>query len=881
MLGQGQPPGASSAAPSIWSRLRSQVGSAPEATARPTVRARFVALTGLALLALIGPDFGGNRILVAALILFVAIPISIGIDHFADPAYADRGQMVFNVFAAATMVHLAPNAWYACLVIITASIMATTLVFSKAIVAGLVGLGVLSLGLAGWANSVDHWLISLIVLLLIIPVMSIHTSWLVAQHRRVANQVADLVAAAPTIHWEADATTAELLTYTGRIAEITGYKPEEWATIHQADLVQLGENLGELAIHTDAPGSHDTAAEVTFKTRYHRSDGTGVWLQHRLRVSEDPAEAKVVRGVSFDVTDFEEAALTLRQFQDIVDRLESAVVVLDLVAIDGEQTAVVSKANPATRTVIGVKPEDLIALPLGEGLEWLNSTNFATITLDVLKSGSTGGLSRVKVDVTTADGDRRTRRLDIKIFRLPDEQLAVTFTDMTEAVEKEQLIRQQAERDDLTGLPNRAALLDAAERAVAARQTGDQVAILMMDLNRFKEINDTLGHAYGDVFLTEVAQRLPTLVRHGDLVARIGGDEFAVLLAEDASSEAAIAIAERIASACTLPVELNGLAVAASASVGITIAPTHGGDVETLLRRADIAMYVAKRAGKTWSMFDSEDVSIERLTVSADIGRAIEAHQFELWFQPKVELKTGRVLGAEGLIRWRHPDRGLLLPDAFLELVRLSGHNDALTYQALRMGIEHARECVDAGYDIDMAVNVSALSLHDEQLPSTVEQLLKEYGLPAERLLLEVTETEIMDDMTLIDPVMRQVADLGVGVSIDDFGTGHSSLVRIRKLPVTELKIDRSFISPLLHGGSDEVIVQSIVDLASRLGLRTVAEGVEDSRIAERLAEFGCDMAQGFLWSPALRPENFMELMRNGAQVQPQFRNLPAPEPLS
>lgn len=872
MLGPGRTPGTSPAA-SRWSRLHGLVESTPEESVRPTARARFVALAGLAVLALLGPDFGGNRLLVASLILFVAIPVAIGIDYFAGPEHADRGQMLLNVVATATMVHLAPNAWYACLVILTASIMAATLVFSWRVVAALVGAGVLSLGVAGWSNEVEHWLISLFVLLLIIPVMSLHTSWLVAQHRRVANQVADLVAAAPTIHWEADASTGELLAYTGRIAEITGWEPEEWAAIHHQDLVRYAEEIREISDH-DAEQNPEEE-EVTFTSRYSRPDGADVWLQHLLRVNDDPAEATVVRGVSFDVTDLEESALTLRQFQDIVDRLESAVMVMDLVTVDDETTAVVRKANPATAAVVGVEPERLVGLPLDEGLPWLTETRFAEVAVDVLTSGDPGGLNRVAVECVGAD-----RRVDIKVFRLPDDQLAITFTDVTEAVENERLIREQAERDDLTGLPNRAALLEAARRAVEGRQSGDQVAILMMDLNRFKEINDTLGHAFGDMFLRAVAQRLPTLVRNGDLVARIGGDEFAVLLAEDASAEAATAIADRIASACALPVELNGLAVAASASIGITIAPTHGGDVETLLRRADIAMYVAKRAGKTWSVFDSEDVSIERLTVSADIGAAIENEQFELWFQPKVEIGSGHIVGAEGLIRWHHPERGLLLPDSFLELVRLSGHNDALTDQALRMGIEHARRCLDAGYQIDVAVNVSARSLHDEDLPKTVEELLAEYDVPSERLLLEVTETEIMDDMALITPVMRQVADLGVGVSIDDFGTGHSSLVRIRRLPVTELKIDRSFITSLLHGQSDEAIVQSIVDLAQRLGLRTVAEGVEDSRVAERLAEFGCEMAQGFLWSPALQADKFMELVAQGAQVDPEYRNLPAPEPL-
>ncbi len=276
-------------------------------------------------------------------------------------------------------------------------------------------------------------------------------------------------------------------------------------------------------------------------------------------------------------------------------------------------------------------------------------------------------------------------------------------------------------------------------------------------------------------------------------------------------------------------------------------------------------MYVAKRAGKTWTLFDSEDVSIERLTVSADIGTALEEDQFEWWFQPKVDIASGQIMGAEGLIRWRHPDRGLLMPDSFLELLRLSGHNDALTSLALTRGIEHARRCLDEGFDIEVAVNVSARSLHDERLPKTIETLLILHDLPADRLLLEVTETEIMDDVNLMAPIMRKVAQLGVGVSIDDFGTGHSSFVRIRSLPVTELKIDRSFITPLLQGHSDEAIVQSIVDLASRLGLRTVAEGVEDARVAARLAEFGCDMAQGFLWSPAVQPDRFMELLADGA----------------
>ena len=410
--------------------------------------------------------------------------------------------------------------------------------------------------------------------------------------------------------------------------------------------------------------------------------------------------------------------------------------------------------------------------------------------------------------------------------------------------------QQEALRDALTGLPNRAMFRRRiAEELERGRHVGGDLAVLLLDLDRFKEINDALGHDQGDAVLCEVARRLPTLVRDGDLVARLGGDEFAVLITAPPSLDEVLGLAARIRARLDEPVVIGGLRVAAGASIGVSWAD--GPDAETLVRRADVAMYAAKQRRCGVAVYDAagDPHSPARLQLLAELREAIPNRQLVVHYQPKLTLKTNRVEGVEALVRWQHPERGLLAPGAFIELAERSDLMDALTVSVLRDALAQVRAWAADGLELTVAVNVSAQSLIDRSLPETVAEALAEFGVPAARLQLEITESSLMRDTARSAAVLHAMTALGVRISIDDFGTGYSSLAALQRLPVDEIKIDRSFVGDMVRTPSDAAIVRSTIDLADNLGLSVVAEGVETTAALEELRAFGCHEAQGYLIS--------------------------------
>lgn len=421
-------------------------------------------------------------------------------------------------------------------------------------------------------------------------------------------------------------------------------------------------------------------------------------------------------------------------------------------------------------------------------------------------------------------------------------------TDQANAV-----IRRQARTDELTGLPNRSHYLNELDHRLVDQR---QFAVIMMDLDRFKTINDTLGHAFGDAVLVEIATRLDHLVKVPDVVARLGGDEFAIIAESATTPTDALRYADAIATAVIQTMQLSGMSISTTPSIGVALAPSDGRDAQSLMRRADIAMYEAKRRNNTTVLFNTEiqQTPVEELTLSASLKEALVGDQFTLYFQPKIDMTTGRIVGFEGLARWQHPTLGLLTPDRFIHLVTLSDESQAFAYRIIEVGIEFAVECATRGLDVPIAVNLSARSLFDDTLPDRTAYLLRTYGLPADRLTIEITEADIMDEAGHSSRVLARLAGLGVTVSIDDFGTGYSSLARLVDLPISEVKIDRHFVSRLSKDPRDEVVVYSIIDLAKTLGLHVVAEGVENLTEAEMLVAAGCREAQGFLFSPPRSP---------------------------
>ncbi len=413
----------------------------------------------------------------------------------------------------------------------------------------------------------------------------------------------------------------------------------------------------------------------------------------------------------------------------------------------------------------------------------------------------------------------------------------------------------QSSRDPLTGLGNRHLLAtEVADAIVDASQNGTHLALFLIDLDRFKEINDTLGHGVGDLLLDMVGKRLTETLRSGDVIARLGGDEYAILIRNLDEPQIALDMAERVRAALLEPFRHDGFAHEIEGSIGIALHPQHGNDFETLLQRADIAMYVAKERGVGVQVYspDIDRHSKVRLGILAELREALECGGLELHYQPKADLRTGDVVGVETLLRWQHPQRGSIPPEDFLPLAEQTGLMRLVTKFVLDEALRQLSIWWHEGRRIHAAVNVSARDLYDRGFAQMLRESIEAHDVPPRALLIEVTESVLMADPARAAATLLSLAGLGVGVSLDDFGTGYSSLVHLKRLPVTEVKIDRSFVMRMDVNDDDAAIVRSIIDLAGALGLRTVAEGVETREAWDRLAVYGCDVAQGWYLAKAM-----------------------------
>ena len=409
-----------------------------------------------------------------------------------------------------------------------------------------------------------------------------------------------------------------------------------------------------------------------------------------------------------------------------------------------------------------------------------------------------------------------------------------------EIVEREH----EALHDRLTGLPNRTMFDREVNRA---RSAGNDIAVMLIDLDRFKEVNDTLGHQQGDHLLQVVSDRIRDALAEDGIVARFGGDEFAVLLPHCPEGGRSIAVAERIRRGIEQPVDLSGLPIAVGASIGIAHAPEDAHDAESLLQRADVAMYTAKRGTGIERYHPSANhYSPERLAMVAELRKAITRDELLVEYQPCIDLRTGAVKSAEALARWYHPERGYVPPDVFIPIAERSGLIPSLTASIMRTAMRQCSQWRKEGLDVRVAINLSARSLMDDQLPGDIEMQLMLADLPATALVLEITESTIMDDPPRTIAMLNKLSSMGITLSIDDYGTGYSSLAYLKHLPVDELKLDRSFVTDMRNDARDAVIVRNTIELAHELGLRVVAEGIEDAITQRTLADLGCDLAQGY-----------------------------------
>jgi diguanylate cyclase (GGDEF)-like protein len=414
---------------------------------------------------------------------------------------------------------------------------------------------------------------------------------------------------------------------------------------------------------------------------------------------------------------------------------------------------------------------------------------------------------------------------------------------------RSETLQRVATTDELTGLANRERFREVVEQRIAAAGPGDQFTVMLMDLDRFKEVNDTLGHHYGDVLLRDLGPRLATAIGDDGLVARLGGDEFGILPASESDGPAEVeGIISELCATINQPFTVDELSLEVGASIGVARFPNDGLDSHALMRCADIAMYAAKEAQTDYKVYAAEQNhhSVRRLNVLSDIRHALAGDEIVVHYQPIVDLDDRTVKGAEGLVRWQHPEHGLIPPAAFVQTVEQTGLIGPLTRRVLEQSISECAAWRRDGRALSVAVNLSVRNLLDRDLPREIERMLDSFGVPADALQLEITESMIMTDPERALATVSRLSDLGIRLSVDDFGTGYSSLANLRRLPIDELKIDRSFVSPMLQDESDLIIVRSTINLGHDLGLRIIAEGVEDAPTLERLASLGCDSAQGY-----------------------------------
>jgi diguanylate cyclase (GGDEF)-like protein len=430
-----------------------------------------------------------------------------------------------------------------------------------------------------------------------------------------------------------------------------------------------------------------------------------------------------------------------------------------------------------------------------------------------------------------------------------------------ERKQAEQTIRRMAFYDLLTDLPNRTHFRNQTQQAIQAGiQEKRPVALLMMDLRRFKEVNDTLGHRCGDRLLQQVGARLRAAMFQSDMVARLGGDEFGILLPKMAAMGDIETVARKILNTLEAPFVIEDVPIVVETSLGAVIAPEHGTDADILLQHVDVAMYHAKETGASYALYDSarDPHNPRRLALMAELRHAIEGNQLQLHYQPKIELATGRMIGAEALVRWQHPKTGMIPPDQFIGSAENTGLIKPLTDWVLTTGLHQCSNLLANGVMQHLAINISARSLHDLRFPNLIAKLLKAGGIPPEKLVLEVTESAFMVDLQRTVETLAVLSQMGILISIDDFGTGFSSLNYIKKLPVNEIKIDKSFVIDMTSDENDLSIVRSIIELGHNLGLKVVAEGVESKAILDSLAALGCDHCQGYYISYPLPHERFM-----------------------
>ncbi|HET6866771.1 MAG TPA: EAL domain-containing protein [Solirubrobacteraceae bacterium] len=583
-------------------------------------------------------------------------------------------------------------------------------------------------------------------------------------------------------------------------------------------------------------------------------DKPGIFGERELTTME--LLSVILSGAMAHAAEFEakrDQVQALARFEATFANALTGMVLLDL---DGR----ILDSNPAIQRLLGYGQEEIAGHRLSKFVHQADRRKIRSAYLRMIASGG----SSLRMQHRFVGREGQIVWVDAAASLVHDSagnaSFAITMIqDITQAKEAEAALlsqaalnEHQAQHDALTGLANRT-LFHARIGAVVnpRRRTDGRAAVVVVDLDGFKEINDSLGHAAGDELLVMLSGRLESALRTSDTVARLGGDEFGILLPETRSNEDVLHAVERMKAAIEEPLALQGLSLSLEASIGIALYPDDGQDVETLLRCADAAMYHAKDEKCGWAFYDVSHIrhGTPRVTLMGELRRALDQRELVLYYQPKAVLADGEVHAVEALLRWRHPDRGLVPPDEFIPMAQQTGLIKPLTLYVIDEALRQCRAWLQDGLRLAIAVNLSARNLVDAEFPLQVEGLLAQWQVEPALLEFEITESAMLTDPGRTRLILEQLSAMGIRLSVDDFGTGYSSLAYLKRLPVSEIKVDRSFVMNMDEDEDDDTIVRSTIDLGRNLGLDVVAEGVENEKVWDRLRALGCTAAQGYYLS--------------------------------
>ncbi|HTN99460.1 MAG TPA: EAL domain-containing protein [Microthrixaceae bacterium] len=828
--------------------------SPPEGSWTKVAQSRLIASLAIPAIIAALPRFGEDRLLVAAiagvisllsnLLLLTAIrrnrPIA------AALAVVDLGLVLAvvastpSLYAAGVTLIISMSAFYA-------SWLGWHATLRLLIPTGL-ALLIIGVGLQPdlWVTSWLAWFVASVFGTTIMSSLSSST-------RQARNRFDDLINGIDAVVWESPGASQAPTYLSDRIEEVLGHSMEDCtrpgfleSQVHSEDIEAYRRSRADIAEGRDT--------EVHY--RIHDSHGETRSIHEKVVTELDSdGRTKCHRGVIVDETARYQAERSVRGYGEFIKGAPMAMAIFRLDNLDEPTSLRVVTCNPAAASMVGTTADEATNMRLSD---LVVNPKFLEQLARVVILNTSLEVAHLRVDTTDSI-------YSLRAMPLPDQCLGVALDDITKVARTAETLRHQALHDHLTGLPNRAHFKERLDTAVEqtvgiADQAGtgsrstdqiapDQVAVIMIDLNKFKEVNDSLGHEFGDRLLIDLSQRLARNLRGCDTIARLGGDEFAILIRSSDAGRTAADVAQRVQDLCCEPFKIDGYLLKVGASVGYAVHSDGRTDARSLMRDADAAMYRAKESGGGIVRHESGSAENEasRLTLTNELSHAVESDEFVVHYQPRIDLTSMETVGVEALVRWKHPKRGLLPPKSFIELAEASGVISQLTRLVTERAASELHDYqVENGSSegLSISINMSERMLADPMFVQSVADIIDRIGVTASSLCFELTENDLASDPANALVVLHRLSSLGVRLSLDNFGTGHSSLSFLRDLPLDEVKIDQTFVADMQAG--DETIVRTVIEMGHSLGLHVVAEGVESQDLVVRLQALGCDSAQGF-----------------------------------